>query len=154
MRGGVGVAAHDRHAGLREAQLRADDVDDALVGVAQGVQANPELTGVLAQRVDLGATGDVGDGAVNVDRRSVVVLGCESQVGSAHLASGEAKTFEGLGAGDLVDQVKVDVEQVGGTVLTLGDGVVAPHFLRHCSAHCSSLAPRHRRRARRSFFVH
>ena len=36
--GGVGVAAHDRHAGLGEALLGADDVHDALAGVAHRVE--------------------------------------------------------------------------------------------------------------------
>ncbi len=40
---GVAVAADDRHAGLGDAELRADDVDDALAGVAHGVQADAEL---------------------------------------------------------------------------------------------------------------
>ena len=48
VRGGVAVAADDRHAGLREAQLGADDVDDALLRVVQVVQANAELPAVVA----------------------------------------------------------------------------------------------------------
>ena len=135
MRGGVGVAAHDGHAGLGEAQLGANDVDDALVGVAQGVQANTELLGILAQGVDLGAARDVRDRLVNVDRGRVVVLGRDRQVGAAHLAAGQAQALEGLGARDLVHQVEVDVQQIGGTVFTLGDDVVAPHLFRHRSAH-------------------
>ena len=133
--GGVGVTAHDRHAGLGEAQLGANHVDDALVGVAQGVQAHAELLGVLAQGVNLGAAGDVRDRLVDVDRGRVVVLGRDRQVGAAHLASGQAQALEGLGARDLVHQVEVDVQQVGGAVLALGDDVVAPHLFRHRSAH-------------------
>ncbi len=47
------VAAHDGHAGLGQAQLRADDVHDALLDVAQRVQPDAELRGVAAQCLDL-----------------------------------------------------------------------------------------------------
>ena len=138
VRGGVGVAAHDRHAGLGEAQLGADDVNDALIGVAQGVQAHAELLGILAQRVDLRAARDVCNGLVNVDGRRVVILRRDRQIGAANLASGQAQALEGLGTRDLMHQVEVDVQQVGRAVLTLGDDVVAPHLFGHRSAHCSS----------------
>ena len=134
----MGVAAHDRHAGLGEAQLGANHVDDALVSVTQGVQAHAELLGVLTQRVDLGAARDVRDRLVDVDGRRVVVLGRDRQVGATHLASGEAQALESLGARDFVHEVEVDVEQVGGTILPLGHDVVAPHLFCHRSAHCSS----------------
>ena len=138
VRGGVGVAAHDGHAGLGQAQLRADDVNDALVGVTQGMQANTELLGILAQGVDLGAARDVCDGQVDVDRGRVVILGRNRQIGAANLSSGEAQALECLGARHFVHEVEVDVEQVGGTVLPLGHDVVSPHLFCHGSAHCSS----------------
>ena len=134
----MGVAAHDRHAGLGEAQLGANHVDDALVGVAQGVQAHAELLGVLAQSVDLGAARDVRDRLVDVDRRRVVVLGRDRQIGATHLASGEAQALKCLGARHFVHEMEVDVEQVGGAVLPLGHDVVTPHLFCHRSAHCSS----------------
>ena len=77
---GVGVAADDRHAGLGQPELWADDVDDALLDVAERVQPDAELGSVLAQRLDLGAADRVGDGLVDVQRRDVVVLGREGQV--------------------------------------------------------------------------
>ena len=43
---GVAVAADDRHPGLGESELRTDDVDDALVEVAERVQPDAELLGV------------------------------------------------------------------------------------------------------------
>ena len=138
---GVGVAADDRHAGLGETELRADDVDDALVDVAQRVQAYAELRGVLAQRLDLGPRDRVGDGLVDVQRRDVVVLGGERQVGSAYGPAGEAQPVEGLRRGDLVDEVEVDVEQVGLT-LGLSDDVLVPHLLRQRASHdASSMNP-------------
>jgi hypothetical protein len=39
-----------------------------------------------------------------------VVHGGDVALGTAQLATSEAETFEGLRAGDLVDEVQVDVE--------------------------------------------
>ena len=44
----VAVAAHDRHAGLREALLGPDHVDDALVGIAHREDGDAELGAVAA----------------------------------------------------------------------------------------------------------
>ena len=41
----------------------------------------------------------------------------------------EAEAVEGLGRGDLVHEVEVDVEQVGGAVDTGGDDVAIPDLL-------------------------
>src|SRR5699024_3830745 len=41
------------------------------------------------------------------------VLGGEGEVGSPHRSPGLAEAVEGLGARDLVDQVEVDVEEIG-----------------------------------------
>ena len=75
MRGGVRVAADDGHARLGEAELRSDDVHDALLDVAERVQPDAELLGVPAQRLDLGARDRVGDRLVQVEGRHVVVFG-------------------------------------------------------------------------------
>ena len=99
-------------------ELRADDVHDALLGVAHRVERDAELGAVAAQRLDLRAADRVGDrlGADQRQRvvgRHVVVLGGQREVGTAHRAPGEPQPVEGLRAGDLVDEVHVDVEQVG-----------------------------------------
>ena len=94
--GGVGVSAHHGHAGLGQAQLRADGVDDSLVGIAQRVEAHPELGAVGAQGLDLGAAGDVGDRQIDVEGGDVVVLGGDGQVGASDRASSQTKSLEGL----------------------------------------------------------
>ena len=55
----------------------------------------------------------VGDRLVDVGGGDVVVLGGDGEVGPAHGAAGQAQAVEGLRAGHLVDEVEVDVEQVG-----------------------------------------
>ena len=109
----VAVAAHDRHARQRAALLGPDDVDDALAGVAHRVVGDAELGGVAAQRLDLLGRDLVGDRLVDVGRRDVVVLGGDGQLGPADAPPGQAQPLERLRAGDLVDEVEVDVEQVG-----------------------------------------
>ena len=105
--------------GMREAELRPDDVHDALLDVAERVQADAELLRVAAERLDLGAAREVGDRLVDVDRRGVVVLGRDREIGAAHRASLGAEAVEGLRAGDLVHEVQVDVDEVGRAVLAL-----------------------------------
>ena len=63
---GVAVAAHDRHARLGEALLGADDVHDALVGVAHRVERDAELGGVRPQHLDL-LGGEIGSATRLVD---------------------------------------------------------------------------------------
>ena len=134
VRAGVAVAADDRHAGLGQAELRADHVHDALLDVAERVQADAELLGVATQRLDLGAGDGVGDRLVPVERGDVVVLGGEGEVGAAHGAAGEPQPVERLRRGHLVDEVEVDVEEVR---LTLGgsDDVLVPDLLGQGLAH-------------------
>jgi hypothetical protein len=148
--GGVAVAAHDRQARLGQPELRADDVHDALVGVAHRVQPDAELGAVLAQRLDLGAGDRVGERAVRTVERGrggerhapavdpggghVVVFGGDGQVGTAHLTAGLAQPVERLRAGHLVQQVKVDIEQIG-LALRAAHHVGVPDFLGERTAH-------------------
>ena len=138
--GGVRVAADDGHAGLGEAELGADDVDDALRGRLHVEELDAEVGAVLAQGFDLArgdlvddveAVGDGGGGDVVVDRG-------DGAVGAAQLAAGEAETVEGLRRGDLVDEVQVDVEQRG-FACGLGDEVLLPDFFKEgagCGVRC------------------
>ncbi len=63
---------------------------------------------------------DGGGGDVVVDRGDVAL-------GMAERAAGEAEAFEGLRAGDLVDELEVDVED-GGLAGGFGDDVLLPDF--------------------------
>ena len=127
----VAVAADDRHAGQRATLLGPDDVDDALAGIAHRVQRDAELGGVLAQHVDLAGRDRIGDRLVDVGRRHVVVLGGDGELGTPHAATGEPQAVERLRAGHLVDEVQVDVEQVGFAGRRAHD-VAVPDLLRQC----------------------
>ena len=129
------VAADDRHAGLGEAELRSDDVHDALFEIAHRMQPDAELFAVASKRFDLGARDGIGDRLVDVDRRHVVVLGGDGQVGSPDPAAGKPQPVECLRAGHLVNEVKVDVDQVGfagvARAAAESDDVVVPYLLCH-----------------------
>ena len=58
---GVAVAADHRAAGLGQAELRPDDMDDALVVRAQGVQLDSELPAIPLQRLQLAPARRIGD---------------------------------------------------------------------------------------------
>lgn len=70
---------------------------DTLFLVAEGVDAHAELCGVAAQGLDLGAAGQVGDGAEDVVGGGVVILGGDGQVEAAQGAVLDAQAFECLG---------------------------------------------------------
>ena len=129
--GGVRVAADDRHARLGDAQLGSDHVHDPLPVGAERVHGHAELDTVALERFDLHARELVLDarghgGAVG---GRVVVGGGERAVGPADAAPGQAQPIEGLGAGDLVDEVQVDVQQA------VGDLVGLPYLLKKGLGH-------------------
>ena len=104
-------------------------MDDALVGVLDVVELDAVLGAVFAQGLDLGvgdlvddveAVGDGGGGDVVVD-------GGDVALGVAERAAGQAEAFEGLRAGDFVDQLEVDVED-GGLAGGFVDDVLLPDF--------------------------
>ena len=134
--GGVAVAADDRHARQRAALLRPDDVDDALVGVAHAVVGDAELGGVGGQHLELLGRDRVGHRLVDVLGRHVVVGGGHGELGAADPAPRQADAVEGLGAGHLVDEVEIDVEEVGLAGCS-AHHVAVPHLLRERRGHGS-----------------
>lgn len=126
---GVRVAADHGDAGHGQAELRTDHVDDALLLVAQGVQPDAELLAVATEGLDLDPARRVRDGAVDGERRGVVVLGRDRQVEATHRTPGLPQAVERLRTRHLVHEVEVDVEEVGVAVLALDHDVVVPHLL-------------------------
>ena len=130
--GRVAIAADDRHARLGQAQLGANDVHDALPRIVEIVQPNAELPAILAERVDLLLRDGVGNRQPPIGGRNIVVRRGRGQLGPADFAPAQAQALEGLGAGDLVDQVAVDVEDRLLAGLGVHD-VVVPDFGEHGS---------------------
>ena len=92
----VAVAADDRHPGLREALLGTDHVDDALTGLAHGVQPDAELLAVLREHLHLLGRDRVAHRQVDVGGRDVVIHRRHREVGTTDGAAGQPETVEGL----------------------------------------------------------
>ena len=86
----VAVAADHGDSWLGQPELWTDDVHDALLNIAERVQAHAELFRVATKRLDLSAASEVGNGLVDVERRGVVIFRRDRQVGAAHGAAGHA----------------------------------------------------------------
>ena len=125
---GVGIAANDGRARLGEALLGADDMDDPLAGIEKRDIGQAEIGGVLFQGLDLDARIVVDDGLVAVGGRHVVVGHRQARLRAARLAPGQAQAIKGLGAGHLVHQVAVDIQQAG-AVGVLADDVAVPNLV-------------------------
>ena len=138
MRGSVGIAAHDGHARLSEAQNRGESVHDALVGITERVQTDAEFLAVLLQRAQLKRGSLVGVRTVDVDGRRVVVFRRNQQIRVTRLATRETKPFERLRAGDLMHQHQVDVDQIRRAVFALPYEMVSPYLFGQCGSHAVS----------------
>ena len=88
VRGGVRVAAHDRHPGLRQPELRPHHVHDPLASGAGRVQRHAELGAVRGERVELRLRDQVADRARL--GRDVVIHRRDRQVGPPHAAAPRA----------------------------------------------------------------
>ena len=113
------VAADDRHARQRDALFRADDVHDALARIGHGDIGHAERGDVVLQRVDLQPAFRLGDALAAVLGRHVMVGDGDGRIDPAHLAAGEAETFESLGAGDLMHEMAVDIKDAGAVLHAL-----------------------------------
>ena len=129
VRGRVAVAAHDRHPRLREPELGPDHVHDALSRRAHGVEADAELGAVRRQHLHL-LPAEIGSATgwwmFSVGTLWSIVATVRS--GRRTGATGQAQAVERLRRRDLVDEVEIDVEEVG-LALVVADDVAVPHLL-------------------------
>ena len=116
-------------------------MDDALVYILHIEELDAELGAVLAQRADLGVGDLVGDdeAVLHGGGGDVVVGRGDGAVGAADFAAGDAEAVEGLRAGDLVDEMEVDVEDRWLAPAVRRRGETARLFRRGCGECCSSL---------------
>ena len=134
--GGMGVAAGDRGAGLGDALLRSDHVDDAL-GAGRGVEeADAVVLGVLTEGLDHLLGDRVGVGLLELVGRDDVVDRGEGPVRILHLEAEVPEHAEGLGARHLMDEVRAD-EQLGLAVRQLAHRMRFPNFLEQGLGHLS-----------------
>ena len=126
---GVAVAADHRRAGKSEALLRTNDVNDTLPLVAQAEVGELEILDVLLEGLALCSAVVLLDEVADVlevfpgGSRHVVIGGDKGVVGTANLAAGVPQALEGLGRGDFVHQVAVNVDDTGTAILFVNDVV-------------------------------
>jgi hypothetical protein len=111
VRAGMGIATDDDEAGLRVPLLGSDHVHDPLTRRPHRVDRDAELRRVDAESVHLASADLVGDGPAR--GRDVVIHRRDGEVGPSHRAAVHPKTIEGLSARDFMNEVQVDVEDVG-----------------------------------------
>ena len=142
VRGRMAVPADDREARKGDSLFRGDDVNNPLTEVVHGEIGDIEVVGVLFKSLDLKGADRVGDSPGPVGGGNIVVRNGKGQVRSSHLSSGLLQAFEGLGAGDLVNQLPVDIEKRHAALFCHYMGV--PYFFNDCSGHRNSLLNRKR----------
>ena len=112
VRGGVAVAADHRHARQGQSLLGADDVHDPLALVLDAEVFDPELLGVLRERLDLDAAFLVLDrlqpGLIG---RHVVVGRRDGAMWRADFTARIAKAFKSLWRRHLMHEMPVDIDQ-------------------------------------------
>ena len=145
--GGVAIAADDRCAGQRKALFRADHVDNPLFARGRAEVADAELRGIGFQRGELLRAFHVGN-RQSVARsiqpgggRQVVIGHGQSQFRAADGAPGQPQGFEGLGAGDLVNQMPVDEQQAGAIIAAFHHVGVPDLFIQSARFACHAGAP-------------
>ena len=129
----VAVAAHDRHARLREPELGPDDVHDAALAVGEAEQLDAEPGAVDFELLDLSPGGFERDrqAAEHLARegRRRMVHGRERALGPPHPQAPLAQQRERLRRSDLVDEVQVDIEQRGRVGGLGAHHVTLPHLV-------------------------
>ena len=121
---GVRIPADHRHAGKHGALLRRDHVHDPLALVLHPeIGLDLELLDVAVEGVHLQARDGVGDRAIVAARRrgDVVVGGGDDRSDAPWRAVRHFQALEGLGAGHLMDDVPVDVQQRGAVGFLVDD---------------------------------
>src|SRR5437016_3177236 len=128
VRGSVAVAANNGLARLSDAELGADDVDNALILAVHVEEADAGLATVSLQgfKLKLGIVIEDRQGAVGGGDR--MVHHGESEIRTADFAALRAETGKGLGRSALVDQVAVNVDDRGLAGL-FANHVGVPDFL-------------------------
>jgi hypothetical protein len=128
----MGVTANDGHPGLGQSQFRTDYMDNSLIDAVQIIQPHAKFVAVPAQCLNLLSRNRIGNRQQSIGRWHIVVLGCYRQFRASNPSSGDSQSLKGLGTGDFMDQVQVNVEQGLSTRLFMNE-VVLPDFLEHRS---------------------
>ncbi len=128
VRRSVAVAADDGLAGLRDAKLGADNMNDALVAAVHVKEAHTGFAAVFLEGFKLEPGVRVNDREGAVGGGNGVVHHGEGEVGAADFAAFRAQAGKSLGRSAFVDEVAVDVDDRG-LAGFFADDVGVPDFL-------------------------
>ena len=129
---GVAVAADDRRARQRQAQLGTDHVHDPLMAALDVVERDAELAAVGPHRLDLLARQRVANIELVVGRHVVIDRG-ERQIRPPHPAARQPEPVKRLRTRHFVNQVPVDVQER--RLVGRGHDVAIPDLLKQCLGH-------------------
>src|SRR6476469_2749563 len=107
------VAADDRHPRLSQPKLRPDHVDNSLPRITHWMEPDTELGAILREHRYLLRRDRVRDWQIDVDGRHIVIRSPDGEVRATNGPARHAQAVERLGRCHLMDQMQVDVEQVG-----------------------------------------
>src|SRR5438876_2356251 len=109
----VAIAADDSHARLREPQLRANHMHNALLGRVHVEEANLEFAAIFLQRFDLFFCDRIKNWGAPWFGRDIVVNCGDRPKWFADLATSDAQPIKCLWGSNLVDEVQIHVKQCG-----------------------------------------
>ena len=132
--GGVAVATGNRGAGLGDALLRSDNVNDALLAAGKAEIGDAEVLGVLVEFLDHRLGERIGKRRDLAVGRDDVIDGGEGAVGIGHFKIQITQHAKGLRAGDLMDEMRVN-EELCLAIVEGADDVRVPDFFEECFAH-------------------
>ena len=112
MGGCVRITAHDGHSGQRQAFLRANHVDDSVIGRTHTEALYPKFAAVLLQSLHLLAAYRILYALLLV-RWGIMVGHCKHLVGAQHAASLVTYGVKRLRSGNLVAVQTVYVKHIG-----------------------------------------
>ena len=124
------IAAHDRHPRLRQPEVGADHVNDALTLRAVGAHRDFEIGTVALEHLDLESRHVIDDWQTAIGGRDGMVGRGDGAVGAAHAKLRKSQLVKGLRTRDLLDEMEITEDQV------VRDEVVVPDLSdRSASSH-------------------
>ncbi len=130
MRRGMAVAANHHHAGVDETMLRHNNMNHTVIRVCHVIQLQAVHAAVFSHGFDLFFGNRIGNRQVAIFGRYAVIHRSKNAVRIAHLATGQTQTFKGLGTGDFMHQMSINIKQRSLPGL-INDKVAVPDFFVH-----------------------
>ena len=137
MGGGVAVAAGDRHARLRQSELRANHVDNALMSAVDAEQLDAVLPAVAFERRQHVLRHHVDERPPLVERWNDVIDRRHGPLGHRDAQPARLEHVERLRRGDFVNEVQPD-EELTLAVGKTPDRVRVPDLLEERASHRKS----------------